>query len=76
MLGPHTSRLAQQRRCRCRCRCVLCHVLGALQSQQSGNVTAANYIVCNQKLIVVLTVDSGDAIATQDLSFQLSCIGR
>ncbi len=54
---------------------VYCY-FSALQPQQSGNVTSANFIVCNQKLIVVLTVDSGDSVATQDLSFQLSCIGR
>lgn len=36
----------------------------------------ASYIACSQKLIVVLTVDSGNAVATQDLSFQLSCVGR
>lgn len=45
---------------------VLCWMQGANSS----------ILACRQKLIVVLTVDSGDSIANQELSFQLSCIGR
>lgn len=51
----------------------LCWTLCLQPLPQGSN---ASYIACNQKLIVVLTVDSGDTIATQDLTFQLSCVGR
>jgi hypothetical protein len=33
-------------------------------------------ISCAQKLIVVLTIDSGDAVANKELNFQLACVGR
>lgn len=51
-------------------------LLPLLHPQPLPQGTNATYIACAQKLIVVLTVDSGDTIASQELSFQLSCVGR
>jgi hypothetical protein len=45
---------------------------------QSTEDPAANNtaIYCRQKLVVTVTVDSGDTISNQDVVFNLNCIGR
>lgn len=62
--------------CVCPSLSCMCLLLPLLHPQPLPQGTNATYIACAQKLIVVLTVDSGDTIASQDLSFQLSCVGR
>jgi hypothetical protein len=42
-------------------------------THQGANSTA---ISCKQKLVVVVSVDSGDSIASQDVQFTLNCVGR
>eukprot|EP00882_Tetradesmus_deserticola_P021604 GHRQ01023386.1.p1 GENE.GHRQ01023386.1~~GHRQ01023386.1.p1 ORF type:complete len:157 (+),score=15.03 GHRQ01023386.1:158-628(+) len=40
---------------------------------QGANSTA---ISCKQKVVVVVSVDSGDSISSQDVQFTLNCVGR
>lgn len=52
------------------------HTLLQQSCMLQSNSTASTALSCAQKLVVTLTVDSGDSIPTQNIQLSLNCIGR
>lgn len=56
--------------------CRMCCVRSTLAPPPHHQGANASALSCRQKLVVTLTVDSGDALPNQEIAFSLSCIGR